>query len=65
LVYSETDIFLCELNASNASDKLRYEAIANPGLIGEGEAPQIRIAPTALVQKSVTPAHACVIRAAR
>jgi molecular chaperone HtpG len=47
-VYSETDIFLRELisNASDACDKLRYEAIANPGLIGEGEAPQIRIIPS-------------------
>src|SRR5271154_2906323 len=46
-VYSETDIFLRELisNASDACDKLRYEAIANPSLIGEGEAPRIRIAP--------------------
>ena len=46
-VYSETDIFLRELisNASDACDKLRYEAIANPALIGEGEAPQIRIIP--------------------
>src|SRR5882757_6044335 len=46
-VYSETDIFLRELisNASDACDKLRYEAIANPALIGDGEAPGIRIAP--------------------
>src|SRR6202158_1724355 len=46
-VYSETDIFLRELisNASDACDKLRYEAIANPSLIGDGEAPRIRIAP--------------------
>src|SRR6202041_1356185 len=46
-VYSETDIFLRELisNASDACDKLRYEAIANPALIGEGDAPKIRIAP--------------------
>jgi molecular chaperone HtpG len=46
-VYSETDIFLRELisNASDACDKLRYEAIAAPDLIGDGEAPRIRIAP--------------------
>jgi molecular chaperone HtpG len=46
-VYSETDIFLRELisNASDACDKLRYEAIANPALIGEGEQPKIRIIP--------------------
>ncbi|UFZ03364.1 molecular chaperone HtpG [Bradyrhizobium ontarionense] len=46
-VYSETDIFLRELisNASDACDKLRYEAIAKPDLIGDGEAPQIRIIP--------------------
>jgi molecular chaperone HtpG len=46
-VYSETDIFLRELisNASDACDKLRYEAIAAPDLIGEGEPPRIRIVP--------------------
>src|SRR6201986_301349 len=46
-VYSETDIFLRELisNASDACDKLRYEAIARPELIGEGDAPKIRIIP--------------------
>src|ERR1700761_9821116 len=46
-VYSETDIFLRELisNASDACDKLRYEAIAKPELLGDGEAPKIRIAP--------------------
>jgi molecular chaperone HtpG len=46
-VYSETDIFLRELisNASDACDKLRYEAIASPALIADGEAPKIRIAP--------------------
>jgi len=47
-VYSETDIFLRELisNASDACDKLRYEAIANPALIGDGEVPKIRIIPS-------------------
>ncbi|THD55494.1 MAG: molecular chaperone HtpG [Bradyrhizobium sp.] len=46
-VYSETDIFLRELisNASDACDKLRYEAIANPALIEDGEPPKIRILP--------------------
>ncbi|MGL6060183.1 MAG: molecular chaperone HtpG [Bradyrhizobium sp.] len=46
-VYSETDIFLRELisNASDACDKLRYEAIASPGLIGDGAPPEIRIVP--------------------
>ena len=46
-VYSETDIFLRELisNASDACDKLRYEAIAAPDLIADGQAPRIRIAP--------------------
>ncbi|MBR0790469.1 molecular chaperone HtpG [Bradyrhizobium manausense] len=46
-VYSETDIFQRELvsNASDACDKLRYEAIANPALLGEGDALKIRIIP--------------------
>src|ERR1700688_2251763 len=45
-VYSETDIFLRELisNASDACDKLRYEAIAAPELISDGAPPIIRIA---------------------
>ncbi|WP_454616759.1 molecular chaperone HtpG [Bradyrhizobium cenepequi] len=44
-VYSETDIFLRELisNASDACDKLRYEAIAAPDLIADGTPPKIWI----------------------
>ena len=46
-VYSETDIFLRELisNASDACDKLRYEAISAPELIADGAPPKIRIVP--------------------
>src|SRR5882672_2441822 len=51
-VYSETDVFLRELisNASDACDKLRYEAIAKPELIkpellAAGGALTIRITP--------------------
>ena len=46
-VYSETDIFLRELvsNASDACDKLRYEAIAKPELLTEGGTLVIRIKP--------------------
>src|SRR3954467_9258557 len=46
-VYSETDIFLRELisNAPDACDKLRYEAIARPELIADGEPPKLRIVP--------------------
>src|SRR5271165_1095606 len=48
-VYSETDIFLRELisNASDACDKLRYEAIAQPDLLAAGGALTIRIRPDA------------------
>jgi molecular chaperone HtpG len=44
-VYSETDVFLRELisNASDACDRLRYEAIAKPELLADGEALGIRI----------------------
>src|SRR5436853_4398125 len=46
-VYSETDIFLRELisNASDACDRLRYEAIARPELLAEGGELAIRIKP--------------------
>jgi molecular chaperone HtpG len=46
-VYSETDIFLRELvsNASDACDKLRYEAIARPELLGSAGPLAIRLTP--------------------
>ena len=46
-VYTETDIFLRELisNASDACDRLRYEAIATPGLTADGAPFVIRIVP--------------------
>jgi molecular chaperone HtpG len=47
-VYSETDVFLRELvsNASDALDKVRYEAIARPELLGDDRL-AIRIRPDA------------------
>src|SRR6478672_520724 len=46
-VYSETDVFLRELisNASDACDRLRYEAIANPDLLVEDSELKIRLIP--------------------
>jgi molecular chaperone HtpG len=46
-VYSETEIFLRELvsNASDACDKLRYEAIARPELLAGADKLAIRIVP--------------------
>jgi molecular chaperone HtpG len=48
-VYSETDVFLRELisNASDACDKVRYEAIANPALLAGDERLAIRLKPDA------------------
>jgi len=48
-VYSETDIFLRELisNASDACDKLRYDAIAKPDLLGSDDKLAIRLKPDA------------------
>src|SRR5690349_12080174 len=48
-VYSETDIFLRELisNASDACDRLRYEAIARPELMSDGAPLAIRLIPDA------------------
>jgi molecular chaperone HtpG len=45
-VYSETDVFLRELisNASDACDKLRYEAISHPELMGDDKL-AIRLTP--------------------
>ncbi|MFZ5780639.1 MAG: molecular chaperone HtpG [Pseudomonadota bacterium] len=48
-VYSETDVFLRELisNASDALDKVRYEAIARPELLAGDERLAIRVQPDA------------------
>lgn len=45
-VYSERDVFLRELisNAADACEKLRYEAIATPALLGEDPKARIAIA---------------------
>jgi molecular chaperone HtpG len=48
-VYSETDIFLRELisNASDACDRLRYDAIARPDLLATDSKLAVRIRPDA------------------
>ena len=44
-VYSDKDIFLRELisNAADACERLRYEAIANPTLLGDDPKPRITL----------------------
>jgi molecular chaperone HtpG len=44
-VYSDRDVFLRELisNAADACEKLRFEAIADPALLGEDPKPRITI----------------------
>ncbi|KAA5602146.1 molecular chaperone HtpG [Blastochloris sulfoviridis] len=45
-VYSDRDVFLRELisNAADACERLRYEAIANPDLLGDDPKPRITLA---------------------
>lgn len=45
-VYSDKDVFLRELisNAADACERLRYDAIANPALLGDDAKPRITIA---------------------
>jgi Molecular chaperone, HSP90 family len=44
-VYSEKSVFLRELisNAADACERLRYEAIAEPALLGDNPTPRITI----------------------
>jgi molecular chaperone HtpG len=46
-LYTHKEIFLRELvsNASDAIDRLRFEALTNPGLLPEGHEPRIRLIP--------------------
>ena len=44
-VYSEKEVFLRELisNAADACERLRYEAIATPSLLGDDPSPRITL----------------------
>src|SRR5215208_6419755 len=44
-VYSDRDVFLRELisNAADACERLRFEAIANPALLGDESKPRITL----------------------
>ncbi|HEX2202677.1 MAG TPA: molecular chaperone HtpG [Longimicrobium sp.] len=46
-LYTDKEIFLRELvsNASDAIDRLRFEALTDPGLLPEGHEPKIRLVP--------------------
>ncbi|MBW3570002.1 MAG: molecular chaperone HtpG [Gemmatimonadetes bacterium] len=46
-LYTDKEIFLRELvsNASDAIDRLRFEALTDPGLLPEGHEPKIRLIP--------------------
>ena len=59
-VYSETDVFLRELisNASDACDKLRYEAIAKPELLAGDDKLAIRLTPDTTPARSPSPTPA-------
>ena len=55
-VYSDRDVFLRELisNAADACEKLRYEAIANPELLGDDPKPRITITVDADAKRHLT-----------
>ena len=55
-VYSDKDIFLRELisNAADACEKLRYEAIAEPALLGDDPQPRDHARPSMPTQRRLT-----------